>query len=173
MALEMKISYFSIKRDLEIEGDGGFWCEACLLGKPSSERSHDRRYCNFCYDLLTEEAKLDKSWSRAGWKPITSPPHQAVEGKTEGLKPMTYPSGQAEVLTRSNTPPNHALQNPTRNPRINPGGRPRKEAPTKDIKKLSKQGLGTRDIARELNLSPSMVSRTLAGKRKEVVKIDG
>ena len=169
----MKTSYFSIKRDLEIVKKGGFWCEACLIGKPSSAQSPDSRYCNFCYEFLVEEAGLDKSWARSGWKPITSPPHQAVEGKTEGIKPMAYPSGQAGIMTRINTPPNRALQKEARPPLLPVRGRPRKEAPTKDIEKLSKQGLGTRDIARELNLSPCMVSRILAGKRKEVAKIDG
>ncbi len=161
----MNTNYFSIKRDLEIEGDGGFWCEACIIGKPQTEASPDPRYCQGCFEVLSEEAKLDKSWARSGWKPIISPSDNAVDSKIEGEKPTTYPDGQAEVLTRTNILQNRALQNPTRNPRINLGGRPRKEAPIKDIMRLSKQGLGVRGVARELNLSPSMVSRVLSGKR--------
>ena len=54
----MNNGYFNIKRDLAIENDGGFFCEACLIGKPEAEHSPDLRYCQGCYDLLKEEAKL-------------------------------------------------------------------------------------------------------------------
>ncbi len=59
---------FDIKRDNAIIEAGGFWCSACLSGKPAGEQSRDPRYCQGCYDGLMIEAKL--LGRRAGnWRP--------------------------------------------------------------------------------------------------------
>jgi len=46
---------FSTARDSEIITAGGFMCHACLVGKPSSEQSPNAKYCQPCYDLLSQE----------------------------------------------------------------------------------------------------------------------
>lgn len=62
-------SYFDIKRDREIIESGGFFCAACLVGKPVTEQSPDSRYCEGCYDLLKKEAALLPPTKRPGWIP--------------------------------------------------------------------------------------------------------
>lgn len=47
--------HFSAVRDREVIEAGGFYCEACLTGKPASEQSRNRRYCQGCYDYLRAE----------------------------------------------------------------------------------------------------------------------
>lgn len=61
--------YFDIKRDIEIEKAGGFFCEACLVGKPMDDQSPDPRYCLSCYELLIKEAELDSSRRKKDWYP--------------------------------------------------------------------------------------------------------
>ncbi len=69
----MPSGYFSTKRDTEIVAAGGFWCFACLVGKPAVERSPDPRYCQSCYEFLSKEAEtLKAGGQRVGdWKPKT------------------------------------------------------------------------------------------------------
>ena len=57
---------FDIKRDLEIIKDGGFFCQACVVGK--DDQSPDPRYCQGCYGLLLQETKLAPG--KASWKPV-------------------------------------------------------------------------------------------------------
>ena len=56
------------------EKAGSFFCEACLIGKPTSEASPDPRYCQDCYDFLTEEAKLLSGTRRPKWVPKPEKP---------------------------------------------------------------------------------------------------
>lgn len=46
---------FDIKRDAERCENGGFFCEACLVGKSDGEQSIDPRYCKDCCDFLLKE----------------------------------------------------------------------------------------------------------------------
>lgn len=50
-------TYFDSRRDAEVITAGGFFCQACLVGKPVEERSMDSRYCQGCYEFLKEELK--------------------------------------------------------------------------------------------------------------------
>ena len=63
----MKDGYFSIKRDTELMNGGGFFCEACLIGKPMDDISLDPRYCQNCYELLLKEADLLPRAKRPRW----------------------------------------------------------------------------------------------------------
>lgn len=49
---------FNIKRDIEIVNAGGFFCEACLVGKPLCDISPDLKYCQDCYEILQEEKMI-------------------------------------------------------------------------------------------------------------------
>ena len=62
---------FDIKRDIEIEQAGGFFCHACLVSKPAGEQSPNPRYCQGCYaDLKTENTVVNDLpkdyWSKDG-----------------------------------------------------------------------------------------------------------
>ena len=46
---------FNIKEDVKISNNGGFFCQACICGRPEEERSKDERYCLECYDILKGE----------------------------------------------------------------------------------------------------------------------
>lgn len=46
---------FDIKEDVKISNNGGFFCQACICGRPLSQRSKDERYCLECYDILKGE----------------------------------------------------------------------------------------------------------------------
>jgi len=102
------MTQFDIKRDIEIENSGGFWCHGCLIGKLADEQSDDPRYCCDCYKfLLTESTLLPEKQKKPGWVPAAShneplPAIKKVVAKLPG-KGMTL----VEVLQH-------------------PGGRPRK-----------------------------------------------
>ena len=122
--------------------------------------SPDSRYCPECYEFLTNEAELITGWNKPLWVPRQDASCKAVGRKSKAEKP-TYPRDiPSEVLQRANQPLNHVLQKYAREPQ----GRPMKEVPVERIKELSRK-LGVRDIARELNIHHSMVSRVLSGKR--------
>lgn len=62
---------FDIKKDMTIIEAGGFFCQACLTGKPIDDISPDERYCQGCHDFLKGERKATEppqdSWSRDGF----------------------------------------------------------------------------------------------------------
>ena len=89
----MNNGYFNIKRDLAIENDGGFFCETCIISKPASERSPDKRYCCFCFDLLLNEARLGNS--RPKWMPKVTqvPPTDALRAKIGHQKVVKVKGG--------------------------------------------------------------------------------
>ncbi len=64
------MTLFDIKRDIEIENSGGFWCHGCLVGKPTDEQSDDPRYCSSCYDFLLSEAALIEKQKKPDWVPV-------------------------------------------------------------------------------------------------------
>jgi len=54
---------------LDIEGGGTFFCKACLEDRLTAEASPDPRYCQFCFDFLTEQAKQLPPGKRPRWIP--------------------------------------------------------------------------------------------------------
>ena len=154
------------RRELKRAGTH-FFCNACLVHKPLDERSLDKRYCHECYDFLMEEASLDTSRRRADWKPREAR-QKPIEEEEIAATPNTPCARSEEVLLRTNLGNAHEYQNPTQTPIIDLGGRPRKDIPIDLIHNLSKQGLGVREIVRELkeySLSPMSISRVLSGQR--------
>ena len=65
----MAKGYFDIKRDIEIEKAGGFFCEACLVGRPLDDQSPDPRYCLGCFDFLLKEVETDSRQGKRTWYP--------------------------------------------------------------------------------------------------------
>jgi len=54
--------YFDVHRDFAVIKDGGFFCQACLMGKEKTTISPDPRYCQNCYDFLREALETDTRW---------------------------------------------------------------------------------------------------------------
>ena len=69
----MSNRYFDVHRDFTVIKDGGFFCQACLIGKEKTAISPDPRYCRGCYDFLAEEAEMLTGHSRVEWKPKLAP----------------------------------------------------------------------------------------------------
>jgi len=59
-----------------------FFCEACLEDKPLDDISWDPRYCQWCFDFLTEEATLVTSFITPKWVPRIN------KGGSSPLKPL-------------------------------------------------------------------------------------
>lgn len=59
---------FDIRKDRQAIAEGGFFCLACLLGKPSNDESPDSRYCKECFLVLEAEAAMVKK-QKAKWVP--------------------------------------------------------------------------------------------------------
>ena len=70
--------YFDVHRDFAVIEDGGFFCQACLIGKEKTTISPDPRYCQGCYDFLRGEAEVAMRWRHS-----TSMPKISVD---EGTK---------------------------------------------------------------------------------------
>lgn len=149
----MKKGCFNIKRDMVIAKAGGFFCQACLVGKPGSEQSPDGRYCRSCYNFLQQDGKKavepskDYCWVQDGTIFILEGQKYGITktGATVCLDPVGPPkkgketpqNGQEPV---SKLPEGHPL--PPEEPQAqnkevvlkHPGGRPRK----KDGEKFSR-----------------------------------
>lgn len=144
--------------------DSTFMCQACLDYKDLSELSpKDARYCTFCQPIVEYEYSIS---SRNTYEP--TPPQKPTETAKTVETPNPMDAGVEEVLLHTNLKNTRAYQNPTQTPIINLGGRPRKDIPVDLIYRLSKQGLGVREIVRELKeykVSAMTVSRVLSGER--------
>jgi uncharacterized paraquat-inducible protein A len=68
---------FSAVTDRETTDAGGFFCEACLVSKSFDYKSPDARYCQRCYDSLSQAAESSISWVKPTWAPI----HQNGQGR--------------------------------------------------------------------------------------------
>ncbi len=61
---------FNIKKDIELINAGThFWCKACQVARPLSEKSPDPRYCQGCYELLLKETELEGGRRAGEWRP--------------------------------------------------------------------------------------------------------
>ena len=154
----MKARYFNIKRDLRIIKKGGFICNGCLIGKPLSEQSpKDARYCVDCQPIIEYEYAITAE-------------HTGRKSRYVPVAPLEMDTPkEKEVLLPTNLEITHEYQKEARPPLLPSRGRPRKDIPIDLIHKLSKQGLGVKQIAKELKqykISAMMVSRVLSGERK-------
>lgn len=66
----MTDNLFATDRDRAIIEAGGFFCEACLVGKPLDDVSPNPRYCLGCYEVLSAEAKLLGRGKKPSWLPV-------------------------------------------------------------------------------------------------------
>lgn len=71
---------------LDFVGGKTFFCKACLENPPAAAASPDPRYCRFCFDFLTEEAKLlqvTRPGANPNWLPQGS--RTAEKGHTQAV----------------------------------------------------------------------------------------
>ena len=150
---------FNIRADLAIERAGGLFCKACLSGR--TDHSADPRYCQRCYDFLTEEGKLlrvTRPGANPNWLPkaAKSPEKESIQGVPCGhnyLPTISMAPGKSSIMSTSKRGPKH------------------KVLPEDLIVKLADQGMNSKGIAQRLNaqgiakVSYKTVERILKGKR--------
>lgn len=68
--------YFDIKRDVTMP----CWCNACLVGKNEEDMPPDPLYCQSCFTLLTDEAKL-MGTKKPSWVPRIGSPVPLVDAQ--------------------------------------------------------------------------------------------
>ena len=109
---------FNIERDNMLIAKGShFWCEACLVAVPLDDQSKDPRYCQGCFEVLTQEAEMQPS-RRVAWMP------KNISHKTAPEATQTTPARQ-EVVAKIKQP----IIPPTtdKSALLKQRGRPRKE----------------------------------------------
>ena len=152
------ITIFDSKRDAEIIAAGGFFCRACVVGKPPDELSPDDRYCQGCYDFLTAEAAYLHESKHPAWVPRIS-----KRGTEKPIPVVPVGSGiMSTVKARKSTV--DIITPRTRNTRRGPKLR---ELPEDKIHEMAAAGLGAKAIAKELGgvTSYRTILRVLAGQR--------
>ena len=156
--------YFNIQRDNDVINDGGFFCQACVIGKPAVEISPDPRYCQSCYDFLLKEAEILHDSKRPKWIPKPQNPQQ-------GAKNQYHVSQVGDAKLSTVEPIEFEVDN------FKPRGRPKtykkRPLPEDKIKQLQGEGLGAKAIATWLKgeqgiiVSYKTVQRLLSGRRNE------
>ncbi len=155
---------YLIKRDNEVVKAGGFFCHACLVGKPRDDASPDPRYCLGCYDYLAKEAETLPAGKRPAWIP--------KKPEIAGEKPI--PVSQHGVLNMS-TLDNKKIEvdiihPPARVSAIGKRGPKHRDLPEDFIKRLASEGMGSKAIATRLKVegigvSYKTIQRILSGQR--------
>ena len=127
---------FDSERDKAICDAGGFFCQACLVSKPITEQSTNRRYCKSCWEYLTAE-RIASAGIRE--RSVDSRRHVEPCDKnkevSEGVEDFcrTTSNGQGR-------------------------GRAAKNLPLQVVKGLVEQGLSGREICHRLNADGIKVS---------------
>lgn len=162
----MRDNYFNIKRDIEIEKAGGFFCGACLVGKPATEQSSDPRYCLGCYDFLLKEAEMLPAKSgRPEWIPKAREISKEVAGVAEHTPQImsTVASKKIEVdIIKPSVAARAVLKR----------GPKHKALPQELVKQWAGEGIGSKGIASKLNnelgikVSYKTIQRSLSGERE-------
>lgn len=139
--------YFNLERDSKIIKAGGFFCNACLTGKPTSGRSPDLHYCQGCYDVLLKEVNMliasDKR-HRPSWIP-TKPSSKASQGEKVSADIQRVGSAIMSTLNEGKSDPS-TVRKVTYNKR----GPKLTELPDDLIRELAGQGLGSKAITTKL-----------------------
>lgn len=168
--------YFSIERDQEIANNGGFFCQACLVGKPLDDISPDPRYCLGCYEVLSAEAIMVQGIKRK-WVP------KAPSAKIGRKKEVKVEKGVGAVLPIMSTIKHEEKKPPKPKPKEKvdiiprPAGKvthkrgPKHKAlPEELITRWASEGMRNKAIAAELRkrdivISPKTIQRIKKGQR--------
>ena len=161
------MSYFSIERAITIEKAGGFWCHACLVGRPALEQSPDGRYCQGCYEFLIAEAEMLPATKRPSWRP------KPQKGQEKAI-PVSQDvvSNMATVKDKKSKV---AIIHPTDATRTLPKRGPKHKAlPVELITQWASEGMGYKRIAARLKVEHGIevgfrtVARVVKGERKQL-----
>ncbi len=155
------MSYFNIVKDNQIVADGGFFCLACLTGRPAEAISRDSRYCRECYESLKDEASLlAPNRGKPGWVP-----------RNDKTLPIIKCAKTITQHTLKDVPATVFAQPDGEQVKSGGGltGRPAMTLPVEMIQNLYAQGAGVTEIMRQLKAkgySPSKrtVYNVLAGR---------
>jgi len=156
--------YFDSKRDTEIISAGGFFCQACSVGKPAVEISPDPRYCQACYDFLLKEAEIDSRRRGDDWKPKRAPKETAQASHYVRTIMSTVESKKIEVDIIY---PSDAMSKGKRGPK-------HRQLPEDLVVRLAGEGVGSKAIAAKLKAELSItvsyktIQRVLSGERKQL-----
>jgi hypothetical protein len=125
----------------------GFFCHACLDNKSIVESSPDPRYCHGCYDVLLEEARMDKSWRKATWKPVSTDAINLLTDESEDGKGTVGTRGHTRILSTVKQDRNTV---DIIKPKETNRGRKRIVLPESIIFSLADEGMGSKTIAARL-----------------------
>lgn len=164
--------YFDVKRNIAIINAGGFFCQGCLVGKPTGEVSPDPRYCQGCYEFLLKEAEMDSGRRSGDWKPVK--PHKKAEKEdkvvaqvSEDVRGIMSPLESKKFEGDIIPPPVGKVTREKRGPKHRP-------LPEDLIMRLAGEGLGAKAIAVRLRVehgikvSYKTIQRILSGERKQL-----
>lgn len=165
----MRGKYFDIERDEQFL----CFCQACLTGKPESERSSkDARYCLECQPLIEGEYKI------RGEKYIPVPLDINIQTEdTSQAKSSPSKTQPIETSIEKEKKKMSTLNSPSlKVDNFRPGGRPKiyrkLQLPDDKIKQLHQEGLGAKAIASQLerergiDVSYKTIQRVLSGERR-------
>ena len=144
--------YFNIKRDNELIAGGGFWCNACLVGKPASELSPDPRYCQFCYEFLLDEAKL--LTGKPAWVPRQKP--EPKKGDKEKVKVAGVGLLNMSILKSEKTSMD-IIQPVTPKGTRGKRGPKQRALPVEMIRQWADDGMGSNSIATRLKTEKNIL----------------
>lgn len=173
-------NYFDIKRDtatgilstvtkeqphIDVRQESGFFCEACLVGKPMDDQSPDPRYCLECFEILVKEAEMLTGKRNPPWVPRPqkiAPQKQRTISQYGGEIMSTL--ADKKITVDIIQPPGGKVTHKKRGPK-------HRELPVDLIKELAAEGFGAKVIAAVLKrrqgivVSYKTVQRVLAGQR--------
>ncbi len=162
--------YFDIRRDVEIINAGGFFCEACLVGKPAAEQSPDPRYCQDCYDLLLREAERLPGVKRPVWIPKHQKPkktgqnqYQVSQQGSRIMSPLESKKIEVDIID----PADATRASVKRGPK-------HRALPEDLIRQLAGEGMGSKAIVARLKaehrvkVSYKTIQRVISGERKQL-----
>lgn len=161
----MKNGYFSATRDREVIEAGGFFCTACLMGKPASDQSADPRYCQGCYEFLLEEAELYNSRRNTAWHP------EKADKKAAHI-PRDMRTIMATVKDKISTVA--IIPSSVRKVARGKRGPKHKALPVELIMQWAGEGMGSKKIAARLGneygleVSFRTVARVISGDRRQL-----
>ena len=162
----MNKHYFDSKEDIQIINAGGFFCQACLVGKPAAEQSPDPRYCQGCYEFLLGEAKMLTDRHHHDWIPMT--PEKAPEANKIAKQSVVVVGEGSQIMSTLNPT---SLEVDKFRPRGRQKAYKKRLLPNDKIKQLHKEGMGAKAIATQLKRERGMVvsyktiQRVLSGQR--------
>lgn len=158
---ESKPLIVKIAETREVIKNGGFFCQACLVGKPLDDQSPDPRYCHFCYDFLRKEA--EQITGRHGWIPKPKGPEEilpdAPQSPPVGQKVVAKildneiipPSNGNRIMHRAKQATNHVVHNSFPGPVNSPKRGPKfRGLPDDLIIQWASKGMASRAIAMKL-----------------------